>query len=105
MFLERKLLPVRIEGVAADPAPVSRPPVSPAGIPHVMAEQERFQTLPGLFQIPSGGAPGADQVTERFALDGRHVDRRQVPGAQRTHLFCSITSVGLDALARFPGNQ
>ncbi|GJH29349.1 hypothetical protein CBA19CS42_32555 [Caballeronia novacaledonica] len=70
-----------------------------------MAEQERFQTLPGLLQILSGGAPGADQVTERLVLDGRHVDRRQVAGAQRTHQFCSIASVGLDALARLPGNQ
>ena len=63
----------------AAPAQVGRTPVGPPRRAAVVPQQKRFQPQRGRLQIPEGLFPRPTQVADRFIVEGRDIDRGEVP--------------------------
>lgn len=59
------------------------------------AKQERLQSQLRVLPRDPRGVPGATEVAEGFVLDRRHVDGREIPGAQQPCEFDGISAIGL----------
>ena len=80
-------------------------PVGPADVVQPEAEQERFQPQLRVLEREARGIAGPTEIAERFVVDRRHVDARQIARAEQPREFDRIASVGLHLVAGLLRNQ
>jgi hypothetical protein len=68
-------------------------------------QQETLQMLTSPHHYPAHGAAQPDQVTHGLMRLIGHPDRCQLTGSMETGQHRGIAAVGLDAVARFAGDQ
>jgi hypothetical protein len=89
----------------AAPAQGGRAPGGSPGRAASVPPHEGLETQLGRLQSPEGLCPCPTQVPEGCIVDGRHRHRGEVPGAHEPGQLPSVTTVGLDPIARLLGNQ
>jgi len=88
-----------------EPAPMCGIPGGATGVPDVIAEQERLQSLLGGGDIALALLPGAYDVPECFLRRCWDVDRGGRTGSQCERKIASIAPVGLHAISGTFGDQ
>ena len=80
-------------------------PIGPADVVPAEAEQEGFQAELRVREREAGGIAGATEIADCFVVDRRHVDARQITGAEQARQLDGVAPVGLDLVARLLGDQ
>ena len=78
----------------------------PVGTPDIMQpepKQERCPPSLGMCEREAGGVSGSTPIADRFVIDRRHVDAREMARAQQPRQVERIAPIGLDLVARFFG--
>ena len=89
----------------AEPAQVGGTPVGPPRRADIVPQQEGFEPQLGRLQIPQGLFPRPTQVADRCIVEGRDIDRGEVPGAHEPGQLHGVPSVGFHPVARLFRNQ
>lgn len=105
LFLKDDLLRWRRADDHGEVSPVGVGPVGPADIVPPESQQEGLQAELRILEGEPRGVARPTEVADRFVVDGRHVDGREIPIAEQPRELDRVTPVGLDLVARFLGNQ
>ena len=80
-------------------------PVGPPDIVPTEPEQEGLQPELRVLEREARGVAGPTEIADRFILDRRHVDARQIAGPEQPREVDGVASIGLDLVAGLLGNQ
>jgi len=105
LFLKDDLLRWRRADDHGEVSPVGVGPVGPADIVPPESQQEGLQAELRILEGEPRGVARPTEVADRFVVDGRHVDGREIPIAEQPRELDRVTPVGLDLVARFLRNQ
>jgi predicted glycosyltransferase len=76
-------------------------PVGATDIMQPQPEQKPLQPELRILQRQTRGIARATEIADRFVSDRRHVDARQIAGAEQARQFDGVAPVGLDLVAGF----
>lgn len=96
---------VVLEGLLLDPPPVAVGPACAGAVDTSMPQEELAHPVPGHDQIPADVLACTDQVAHGLLPLVRHVDPRQLASAVEVGQLARVTTVGLDPVAGFLGDE
>jgi hypothetical protein len=71
----------------------------------IVSKQEGFETELGCLEIAHGVFARSREITDRFVVDVRNVDRGEIAGSQKACEGDGVAAVGLYFVAGFSGNE